>query len=516
MRIFDQTTAVLIACLTLGSAAFTPVRTHAADVYSQNVNLTYGQFQEALKAHLDQAMNGLIRREGCAEVAANQYRCGEMPFGRIVDAQKKVVFTIPKQNFKGKKGDVRYEMTGQSIPIYVYRNQKPGEITLSFLDDKKVESRDATARLGDDLFLRLAPGGGKLVQDICMNIPGLRGFAQNVAMNGHLRKNMPWPLPDVKAKLKVKVGVGQFDFDGAKICMSLLTEMDERGLPLVTLRQISEPSFKGFTHQGLKVNASADVGGFWGFINGFLKWFGYDLEKIIAGEVQKAVKAQAAKEIKVTLQDVRSGKWFREYVNHAQVAKLVKGLSDRLRAEMRRQGFGRTQVEQAAQAACLAAVTRMGLGAAETKDLLALCLLAPKIQLEYFLNDRENRERGCYSHFWDIRRVKDGRGERRWYLDRCELVNRVRVSVDPQVTPLMKCLLRALSEHQDPLKACERELTDFENLYERGDLDDLIAKLKDVKPVRPSVEQLEMLRRVAQQSLGIRLPPADELLKLWP
>lgn len=517
MRILKPTTGFLLLAVafTVAGAGTPPHARAATEIYQQDVNVGYGQIQEILKTYLDEALGQIVRRQGCDEVKGNQYRCGEMPFGKVVDKDRKLVLTIPKQDFKGKKGSVKYDLKGQKIPVYIYRNQRKGEIDLSFLDDKKREVRATTTRLGDDIFLRLAPGGGNLVQDVCLNVPGLRGYADNISLRGNLRKNMSWPLPDVKAKLNVDVSVGNFDFEGAKICMSLLTEMDERGLPKITLRKISEPSFKSMKHRGLKVKAKADVGGFWGFINGFLKWFGYDLEKIIAGEVQKAVRQQASKKVQVTMADVRSGKWFRSYVNHTQVSKVVESWSKVLRTELRKKGWGKTQIEQAAQAACLASVTKLGLAGRELKDLLAICLLAPKISVQYFLNDRENRERGCYTHYWDVRRVKDD-GRRRWYLDECELVNRVKVSLDGRLVPLQKCLLEAFSLKKNPVAHCARDLADFESRYERGEFDTLLARLEKVTPVKPTVAQLETLRRISSERLGVKLPPAADLRKLWP
>ncbi|MBX3019968.1 MAG: hypothetical protein KF767_18925 [Bdellovibrionaceae bacterium] len=510
MRILKHTTGFVLALFVAG-----PLYADSTTVFQQDVNVGYGQIQSILKEHLDSALNEIVRREGCHEVKSSEYRCGEMPFGKIVDKDRKLVLTIPKQDFKGKKGSVKYDLKGQKIPMYIYRNQKKGEITLSFLDDRKQADRATSTKLGDDIFLRLAPGGGNLVQDICLNIPGLRGYAENVTMRGDLRKNMSWPLPDVKAKLNVSVGVGNFDFDGAKICMSLLTKMDEKGLPVITLTKISEPSFTGMSHKGLKVKANANVGGFWGFVNGFLKWFGYDIEKIIASEVQKSVKQQASKEIKVTLNDVRSGKWFRDYVKHAQVSKVVEDWSKTLRKELVKNGWGKIQIEQAAQAACLASVTKMGLGGQELKDLLMLCLLTPKIQVQFFLNDADQRKQGCYSHYWDVRRSKV-EGKRPWYLDECELVNRIRVTLDERMAPTQKCLLKAISEKKNPLILCEKDLADLEDQYRDGDFDKLIKDLKRVKPVKPTLAQLESLRVIAADRLSVKLPSAAELSKLWP
>lgn len=492
-----------------------PANAGEQKLFTQDIRVGYGQLQSLLHDHIDESLNKFVRRTDCQSVKPDEYRCGEIPFGKIEDEVKKVVFTIPRVDFSGKKSGVTYHIKGEAIPIYLYRNQLPGEVTLSILDDKKVETLTTSRRLGDDLFLRLAPGSGDLFQDLCVNIPGLRGYGDPAHFAGPVKKSIPI-LPDLKANLAVDVSLGNFEFGAAKICFRLQTHMDEKGLPVITLDDLTTPKFYDLKHRGLKVKAKADISGFWGFINDFLKWFGLDMEKMIAERVEIEVKKRAQKEISIKTDDIRSGEWFHKYLDKAELSRIVGKLSVEVRRTLLAKGWGKHQIDQIVQGTCLASVTNLGVTGKDLQNLVKLCLLAPQVKVQYFLNDKPMRDLGCYQHYYDVQRSSPTTAQRKWWLDDCEIVNRVNVTIDSEVAPLFRCLMKAFNDKTDPQIACEHELTAFIDAFDSGKLDDVIKKLGGVKAIRPSDEELKQIRKLVFERFGVKLPPLDQLRKLWP
>lgn len=413
---------------------------HAAEVTDIDLNLSYGSLSQYLAPAVESALQKVVRRENCEAVKANEYRCGELAVGKIKNSEEKILMDFAISDMSGKEDGVKYELRGESVDIFLSRRQFAADWNMASLDSRKAALLPTSAKFGNDLLVGLKPKNGSLDSYVCVNIPGLRGHSENVVMKGKMRKSISW-FPDIKAKLTVKVDVGSVRFDNAKICSQVRTTMDAKGLPKLELVSISDPKFYGLSHEGLKVKVDADVSGLWGFINGITKIFGFNIEKVIAQRVQQVAQKKAAKQVNVTLKDVRDGRWISKYLDAAHFNRDLEKISHQLRAQLLKNGWGKGPVENALRDMCLAQGKAEGLTGAQLLKLAKTCQLLPKIQPKFFVAHSGYAKAGCYSHYFDPRKANG-----KWWSEGCKVVNTVRVETPDGMGEPLACIAKFWNE----------------------------------------------------------------------
>src|SRR5690606_25676535 len=90
--------------------AATPAFGAPATVLETDFNVSYGQLSDNIAGPLHEAIGSLVRNESCEKVGPRQYRCGEIPAGRILSDSTKELFVIPLKSFSGSNGGVEYDL----------------------------------------------------------------------------------------------------------------------------------------------------------------------------------------------------------------------------------------------------------------------------------------------------------------------------------------------------------------------------------------------------------------------
>lgn len=474
-----------------------------------DLDLSFGQINELTQTHLKTALDNYIRQKNCNSVGDNEYRCGELPFGEIEDFYKKTILTLDIGKISGKEDDLSYTIEGGKIPIYLERHQYRGLMEISDLTTKSVVRHVVSDKLGDDIFLKVNPQGGKLTASLCVGVPGLKGFSKKTDISGTIHKPVPI-LPDIHIDLDMQVDPGEVETTSLKICSELLIEMDSNNLPMITLLDVSVPQQLCAMHSGLKINVDAQLSGLWSFVNAITKIFRYDLEEIIAGEVKKQVKKIADKEIEVQKEQIEDGRWLGELIRSAYLEKAVTELSQGLRDEMVSQGWLDLMSKEVIQVGCISLLDKFALTPEEKTFVFKACALAPQVKIEVLQDSAIDRNNGCYSHYFSLTQEAN---PQLWWSSQCRIRNRAVLTVDSHVDNLYSCMSEALNYGMYPHEMCEAEIESFISAINSGALNylwensSLSEQLTDGK--------IERLRNIALERLEMALPNAGELHNLF-
>jgi hypothetical protein len=491
----------------LSSPAFAGSQT----VYETDFDVHYGRIADLVGPQINEALGGFVRVDNCKDVRAKEYRCGELPAGKILSESEKRLFQLVIKANNGKKGDVDYHLGGGSADIILSRSQRKGTIRLADLDTVKVTDLETSNALGANVYMGLFPKGADgLGLYTCMNIPGITAHAEPVTLHGNLHKRMPWYLPDIHATLTVHVKSGRMSFDAGKLCAQFHLAMDAKGLPKVTFEKLGKLQVTGFEHDGLKVTASANTGGFWGFIDPFLRAFGVNIEGMIADQVRKQALAEARKAVDIQAGDVKSGVWLEKYLTASHLERLTENFSKSLRKQFQEAGLGKKEIDDTIDLQCLAASQ---LAPQAIRDrVFKICRFSAKVRVQYFVNDKAQREKGCYGNYFDPRRSFAG-NQPKWWREGCQLVNHATVSVTGQVADVLQCL-QVYGNKGTVSPRCQSVLQGFFTDLVAGRMDQLLQQITSAPRTPPTDQQLQQFR-VAAAQIGVTLPPVAVLKTYW-
>jgi hypothetical protein len=478
-----------------------------AETFDTNINVKYGQASQLTASQLDAALSQFVRTEKCEAVKANQYRCGEIPFGKIIDEKNKLLFSIKVKNISGRKGDVDYHLKGDTVPVYFSRGQRRGTILLPDLDTVQRADIPTSKLLGKDVFLQLVPRADKgLNLNTCLNLPGATIHTGGIVMEGSMHKRMPWYMPDIYASLSTKVNTGRMSFDSARACMSFHVAMDAKGLPVIDLEKISPVRMENLENEGLKVSVSANVKGIWGFLDDLLD---LDIENTIVSEVRKEATKVARDDLDLQLRDVRNGKWFAKYLNAGQISHLTEGLSAELRKQFKAAGLGKAELEHTMETLCLKAAFDAGIPVQFRSSVFKLCRLAPKIRVKFFVPIREMSAKGCYKNYF--RPLSNPSAK--WWAEGCAFSNTVSIKLDTGFKAAMECFITGWNTKMVSPR-CVSQISDLLKDMLAGKYDTQIAQLHLPPAQVPTPAEIETYRKSLKQ-LGVNLPPVSQLLPLW-
>ncbi|MBU6376820.1 MAG: hypothetical protein KGQ59_12535, partial [Bdellovibrionales bacterium] len=169
--------------------------------------ISFGQISQFFSAGWNQAVSTVVRRDRCAEVGNNEYRCGEFPIGRVVSGSSKLLMRIPIPAQRGSEDGVSYSTQASTASVFIDRQQIQGSIPLESLDSLSQAWVPVSSGLGDTYFLKLDPRGGELMSSICIGVPGIQARIPRVNIDGKMTKQITL-LPDIRGTFKVQADIG--------------------------------------------------------------------------------------------------------------------------------------------------------------------------------------------------------------------------------------------------------------------------------------------------------------------
>lgn len=442
-----------------------------------DLNLPYGILSKPLERALNEALNQYVRTQDCDKVGTSedtraplkQYRCGEIPFGDIMDSGKKFLYQVGIPSTWGSQDGTYYWMGAGSFQIYLSRTQRPGSVSIEILDAKTGTQTVTTQEsLGKDLFLKLNPHNGILNAGVCFTVPGTTVFANKLWLPGNLNRSFLWGIIGFNTDLSINVDVGQATFDSLKSCVAVAATYNKStGLPQIQITGIERPSFQNLNLSGFQVHTDTNITGFAGVVVSILDAFGAGIQKMIADSVNQAVASQFDQQKQITVAQVTSGEWMLEML-HMDYLKplLVDNINTSLNTQNTQGQEFEIEVSKWFSAGCLALVNSYGsLQQTVPQDkLYSLCKSIPHIQLNAFLDDPSMREKGCYDRFFSLQTLFTSPSV--WWNTQCTVKNQIVVTAPTSMMPVFQCLADTVNSNFTSIETC------------RPFLDQIVAKIK--------------------------------------
>lgn len=465
-----------------GSAAYSSTlkKTENLDVDFTEANLpislSYGVIGSILEKQTTKALKRLVRSEKCEEVGtpadtrihAKQYRCGEIPFGDIIDENYKFLLNVPFAGVSKDSGKTRYNIGGAQFPLYMTRAQKPGTMTLKFLDQGQETSFNTSAAVGSDLFFRVNPAGGALQASVCMNIPGFKVTSAPTLIRGKIKQKVAFF--SVSAKVKITIDLGSVEFDSANTCAVVQLKFDPTtSKPKFEILSAEPIHFENLKIQGFRSDADTDVSGFAGFLTGVLDFVGIDIEKKINQKVQEAItKAYTKKINQVTTDDVRTARWILKYLDSTLLNSiLIADAEQTLSTATINPEPAAIEMSKWLSSLCLKLTAELSANQKTKDNLFKICSLTPEINLKAFLNDPEQRAKGCYDGYFSLDSFREDRNL--WWGKGCQIKSEVKIRAPEKLQPLFKCLLASIEDKSGFTARCHTEIDSFMRSMDLGE-----------------------------------------------
>ena len=447
-----------------------------------NINIPYGILGKPLGLVLNDALNQYVRTKDCDKVgtaedtrpANRQYRCGEIPFGDLVDAGKKFIYKLDIQSTWGSQDGTNFWFGGSNTQIYMDRAQRLGSISIDLLDEHSGTQNVGTSNLlAQDLFLRLEPKDGTLNAGVCFTIPGTTINSGPLWFPGHINKTVMWVV-DIDADLSVNVNLGSAQFDSVKSCVSVQATYDQKtGTPQIKITSIERPQFQNLNLNGFYAHTDTTVHGFWGVVIDIVDFFGGGIKQTISNAVTSQVQAQFNNEAQVTTQQVTSGEWLLEVLHYDYLKPLlVDNVNSALNVNQNNAGKKfEIEVGKWLSAACLTLVDRYAVNqqVLTQNQLYSVCKGVPDIQLNAFLDDDSMSAKGCYSRFFSIQTLINDPSK--WWNSQCSIKNQVIVTAPKSIAPIFQCLADAVNSNFTNIEQCRPYLDQLVALIKSGQLD---------------------------------------------
>lgn len=398
-------------------------------------------------------------REGSNIDPTREYQCGEVPVGKIVDLQNKLIINIPFEGLKGKTNGVKYKVSAENIPIFLSRHQTASNDSINTLDEKVETAFEIGTGIIDSVFFRIKPNAGTLETEICIFAPGMRITSQKAKVKVKLEKEILWGMSHLRAEADVKIEPGDMTFDSADFCALFYAKTDENWQTKLDFQRLKAPTFKNLVHNGLKVDVDVEPKGILKVINGVLKIVGVNLAK----KAEKMAKEQLQDTIEGTSKDIlaseiHSGKWFHEYV---KANAILKEVLPKIEAQINRTfkylgPSSENLLQSRFRRACDSITKDWELGSINFDKI---CKASIRVKSHLFLKDAESEQAGCYSNFFrpGIRNeVKN-----KWWSKNCKIKNKIEIVAAEELAPLYHCIANVINDSESDsfdIGTCEHEL----------------------------------------------------------
>ncbi|MEM7646878.1 MAG: hypothetical protein AAF203_08220 [Pseudomonadota bacterium] len=459
MRFIHFSMGVLFA-LSVGSLSYAS---------SSTVETSYGEVANEIHRQMNAELAKIYRID-CggqpnSKRTPSRYRCGEIPFGRILNGKHKQIFKFDIRRGRKKnlsRGGFVNLNNNVSFPVLMERNQSFSHENISMIDFKKPIDVVMSNRIDKNLFIRMTPKKNELTSLACTYIPGFRSVVPRRTL--HLSG---------KAKTKVKfifslgtvttnfsgsahVNVGDIRVKNIKVCGVFKTKLIGAGSssirPVTSLVSLSYPKLNNLSVNGLKVhvfNVRKHNKGVLGAIANVLDTFGIiDVRNIVRNELEKGVRQEVSRNIRISTNDIRNGNWFKKAIN-TEVAKapFKRNIIASFRSAINRSTSGVKVFEEKVDSQCFAGfrdIERQTGARLDDEAVEQFCEdLTVRVRVSPFTRKANFQQRGCYNHFFTTdgyARPNRKRINPNWKTQ-CKLTTDISIDGPSSLTGSRKCLL---------------------------------------------------------------------------
>ena len=452
------------------------------DWNSKTFSVDYATLSGLIKENYDDLLDSFVRRKDCQQVGSNtdsrpgkeQYNCGELPFGDIIDSKKKIVLSIDIERTIGESEGFDYDIEGKSVDYFLERNQYEGAVTIPHLDSSADKTVATSKNFGDDLFLRITPDGSQATVDACLIIPGMKTYSDPIELKGKMKKKIL--ITSLRADVSIALNLGYMEFDSANVCASFELSFDPYGLPEFDLIKIDELKYKNLRHEGHSINVTANATGLLSFIQSITKVFGYNIEDEIETKIRVEVERKTNATMNIRKEDIRSGKWAAEFINVAFAQSFIKEYSTMIQQSLKDIGLGKVKVKDSLRAVCFAAVSGTAMSNSVKDSLVNICKLAPELKIDLFHVDQQSAQKGCYSYFFNPLENENQDGSNKWWNEDCLLSTHIELEINEMLKPSIDCVVDAINKKVWPVDHCAEPIKDLIENYKNGNLAEVMEQ----------------------------------------
>lgn len=473
---------------------------------SYDYYLAFGAIADSMVAPLESAVGKYVRNSNCSKVPDDQYRCGEIPTGDILDNNRKLLTTMDLgSSFEGKKGKQSYKFHPKKgdkvlMRIYLDRHQRRGSQTLFYLPSQRKESVETSAKLGENIFFTLQPRGSFFDSQICTVIPGLDIELDEIALSGEVRKSDALPFGiDAKAKGDVIIHPGQMSFGNAYVC-GILRVTFKNGVPFITIEDLSDIRFQEASYKGLRVEKKIKVSGLLGFFDGL---FNLGIEGKFKSAIQSEVTKLVNREVRLTSAQIKNGTYLKEYLDKAKLAPYVEKLNEQIQKGFAENGFISEQADRISQAACVSTFASLELEDQALADLTRICSFSPKIKIKSMYGAKESPA-DCYKGFFDPR-AENSLGGTDWWKASCKVILRTEVTLQNDLLPAISCLTEALKLNRLPSATCRDVFINLHERYTNGEFRALIQSVASRELTEAQIQEIQTLLKTQLNTKNLSL-----------
>ena len=487
--------------------------------FKTEVPVSFGLISGIVSEHMTTILAKILQQDGC-ELAGTpadkravdkQYKCGEIPFGKIIGDAKKLVTTFPFSGVRGNSDGVDYTILGANFPMYMTRIQTSGQITISNLDSKKSETFTTSNKIGKQIFVRAAPKAGTLYSVICTALPGFKVYSEETTLKGHLRKETL--LFNLDGDITIKVNLGELTFDSANVCAMIEAGVDRvTGKFDIKVVSIENPKLQNVKVNGYRSSVTVDTDGFINSLASILDSFGFSLQKLIENKVKESMDKLAGLEIeKLKNGDIQSGEWLAKYTN-AEIFKtiFVNNIADDLAKRLQSNANGESgnlDASEYVSAACVVIVNELQEATQkELGKLYKICRFLPKVSIELFKENNEMNSLGCYQHFFDPMNSKSSNGTKKWWYDSCKLVQEVEIKSPAGFNDLYRCIFKSIETKTSLVtNGCAKLLFSAIDRVSDSEVEELLKQADALTSSSESKEALSRIIALAKDFFGSSL-----------
>lgn len=424
--------------------------------------------------------------ENCSKVGTHndyrprdqQYECGEIPYGKILDSKDKLVETLEFEPMKGNQDGLKYSLSGASVPIILRREQKTAKDVIQHLTTKSNQEINISNNIIDNIYYRFSSANGRLITSLCFFSPGLTITSSEQEL--HFKGKKKVLFLSLKGNADIEVNPGQGSFSKAKVCAAFETIIDSKGLKF-QFKKIEAPQLTDIKHAGLDIDVDVDFKGVLKLINNIVKIIGINLEKI----VQKKVEEKATSTVddyveKIKKEDIETGRWLTKYVS-AKIfkGKVVKNLEEALRRQNTTRGPGsQLYLTSMVESACVL----LGKTYADKLqgNFVNVCRNSFEVKGQFFLDSPEDKEKGCYASYFSPEDLKKN-GQKAWWAEGCKIRSYFEITAPEDFAPLYSCISKLLNEKKVKSidsTSCSPEIQKLEARLKDQDFSDFVKKAK--------------------------------------
>jgi len=482
-----------------------------AELYGLSTSLPAVRFSTSLDVEFGDIARALSLGEKLARVAAwkvpdcstpspdfrsyeTRYSCNEIPFGKIQDAQSKLIENFVIDPMSGSENGVSYQVSGTTVPLILKRQQYAAIDGIQHLDVNATQLLNVEEDILKNIYYRFSVEGGRLYTDVCLFSPGLtvRSTAQNIHVDAK-KKVLFFYL---RGSADIRIDPGTLSFSKAKVCTKFETSIANNKVDF-KFKQIEAPVFTNLAHNGLDINVDVHFKGILKLLNGLARLLGINIEKKVQDKIEARILSSAPDVFeKLKKEDINTGEWLVKYVNGAVFrGNVVKHLEAGLGQANSAQGPGsHIYLNSVVEAGCvlLAKTYSKNLRG----DFEKICRNSFQIRATFFADSDIDEAKGCYSSYFSTRDARPAGGQKPWWNKGCKVRNSFEIIAPEDFAPLYACIREVFDTDAQSLAnvgACSEEIQWLESRVHDHDfkefIDRAVTRVKEEK-YRAGLEDL--------------------------